>query len=75
MNRPACQCSETRVRDSTETQANRMKLPAIDSTTPWVNGLIGKFNGLLCSHASTGKLLSDQPMLWAAIGRIRCRTR
>ena len=69
MNRPACQCSDTRVRDSTETQANSVKLPASDNTTPWVNGLIGRFSGLLCSHANPGKLFSDQPRLWAAIGK------
>ncbi|MNN17018.1 hypothetical protein D3C81_1301840 [compost metagenome] len=71
MKRPACQCSDTRVRDSTETQANRVKLPASDSTTPWVSGVIGRFSGLLCNHASPGKLLNDQPRLCAAIGRIK----
>ncbi|MNT99561.1 hypothetical protein D3C72_2424370 [compost metagenome] len=68
MNRPACQCSETRVRDSTETQANRVKLPASDSTTPWVSGLIGRFSGLPCSHARPGNNCNDQPRLCAAIG-------
>ena len=59
------------MRDSTETQANRVKLPASDSTTPWVSGLIGRFSGLPCSQANPGKLLSDHPRLWAAIGRIK----
>ncbi|MNL15199.1 hypothetical protein D3C87_1361730 [compost metagenome] len=71
MKRPACQCSETRVRDSTETQANSVKLPASDSTTPWVSGVIGRFSGLLCSQASPGKVLKDRPRLRAAIGRIK----
>ncbi|MNQ94268.1 hypothetical protein D3C85_1097760 [compost metagenome] len=70
MKRPACQCSETRVRDSTETQANNVKLPARDRTTPWVSGVIGRFSGLLCSQAKPGKLFRDMPRLWAAIGRI-----
>ena len=71
MKRPACQCSETRVRDRTETQANRVKFPVMDSTTPWVSGVIGRFSGLLCSQARPGKLFSDQPRLWAASGNTR----
>ncbi|MNL21683.1 hypothetical protein D3C87_1429860 [compost metagenome] len=71
MKRPACQCSDTRVRDSTDTQANRVKLPARDSTTPWVRGVIGRCSGLLCSQVKPGKLLKDSPRLEAAIGRIR----
>ncbi|MNG09320.1 hypothetical protein D3C84_927370 [compost metagenome] len=71
MKRPACQCSETRVRDSTETQANSVKLPASDSTTPWVSGVIGRFSGLLCNQASPGNVFKDRPRLRAAIGRIK----
>ncbi|MNP57597.1 hypothetical protein D3C76_1524390 [compost metagenome] len=68
MKRPACQCSETRVRDSIETQTNRVKLPVSDSTTPWVRGVMGRFSGLPCSHARPGNSSSDQPRLWAVIG-------
>ncbi len=71
MKRPACQCSETRVRDNIDTQANSVQLPAIDSTTPCVMGEMGKSNGLLCSHSSSGKVLSDQPMPCAATGSTR----
>ncbi|MNH39326.1 hypothetical protein D3C79_1004770 [compost metagenome] len=71
MKRPACQCSDTRVRDSIDTQANNVKLPASDSTTPWVSGVIGRPSGLPCSHARPGNSCSDQPRLWAAIGSTR----
>ncbi|MNR17606.1 hypothetical protein D3C85_1342780 [compost metagenome] len=69
MKRPACQCSDTRVRDNTDTQANNVKLPASDNTTPWVSGVIGRSNGLPCSHASPGKVSSGKPRPRAAIGK------
>ncbi len=68
MKRPACQCSDTRVRERIDTQANRVKLPASDSTTPCVSGLMGRFSGLPCNHARPGNSCSDQSRLCAAMG-------
>ncbi|MOA46031.1 hypothetical protein D3C78_1684920 [compost metagenome] len=71
MKRPACQCSETRVRENIDTQTNRVKLPASDSTTPWVSGVIGRFIGLPCNQASPGNASSGQPRLRAISGSTR----
>ncbi|MNF13170.1 hypothetical protein D3C80_2149160 [compost metagenome] len=59
------------MRDRIETQANKVKLPASDSTTPCVSGVIGKLSGLPCSQASPGNSSSDQPTLCAVIGNTR----
>ncbi len=69
MKRLACQCSDTRVRESTETRPNRAKLPTSEISTPWVSGSIGRPKGLLASQVRPGMRSSGQPRPLATTGR------
>ncbi|MCY1428616.1 hypothetical protein D9M71_445060 [compost metagenome] len=71
MKRLACQCSETRVRENTETTPNRAKLPISEISTPRVSGSKLGPKGWLVSQLKPGKLSSGQPSPRAITGTTR----
>ncbi|MCY1401470.1 hypothetical protein D9M71_165890 [compost metagenome] len=69
MKRLACQCSETRVRENTETRPNSAKLPISEISTPRVSGSTG--SGGWVSQVRPGMFSSGQPIPRAITGSTR----